>query len=157
MKEQINENKQYIIFNVGEEEYGIEITTAKEIVEKVKITPLPETEDFVLGLVNLRENIFPVIDTGKLLKIQHNTIKEQVQKIITIEHNDKIIGFVVDNIKGIKTVSTTNIKEPPNMIDSNPLIKSVYTDSDNELFIILDLLLVFDEIETEVEEGDLDV
>ena len=60
--------RQMIIFRIGREEFAIDIALTKEIVTMRPITPIPETEDYVLGVMNLRGNLVPVLDLRKRLR-----------------------------------------------------------------------------------------
>ena len=52
----------YLTFDLADEEYGLEILRVREIIGMMEITPVPRTPDFVLGVINLRGKVIPVVD-----------------------------------------------------------------------------------------------
>ena len=73
------EENQFVIFRVGRENYGINVMEVNEIItlNNLDITEIPKSPDYVLGVVNLRGNVIPLIDLRKKLgiTIEPNTMK----------------------------------------------------------------------------------
>jgi purine-binding chemotaxis protein CheW len=63
--------KQLVGFVIGEEMFGVDILTVQEIIRDATITPIPDSPDFLEGVINLRGSIIPVIDLRKRLKLVH--------------------------------------------------------------------------------------
>ncbi len=101
-----------LTFFLGEEEYGVEISTVREIIAMMKITPVPKTPQYVVGVINLRGTIIPVIDTRRRFEMDTVEYGEQTA-IIIIEINKLSIGFVVDKVEEVLSIDTENISEPP--------------------------------------------
>jgi purine-binding chemotaxis protein CheW len=89
---------QLVVFQLGEEEYAVDITQSKEIIKITKITNVPNTPDYVRGVINLRGQIVPVVDLRKRFNIQGRCEKE---KIITVEVRESLIGLVVDAVNEV--------------------------------------------------------
>jgi purine-binding chemotaxis protein CheW len=68
---------QMVGFGIADELFGVYILTVQEIIKDVTITPIPDSPDFIEGVVNLRGNIIPIIDLGKRLKLSKQTSGEQ--------------------------------------------------------------------------------
>ena len=56
------ESRQYVTFGLGEELFGVEVTRAREILDLVPVTKVPQTPDYLLGVINLRGQVVPVVD-----------------------------------------------------------------------------------------------
>ena len=64
---------QYVVFNIGEEEYGIEIEYTREIIKSAQITNVPNTDEHVVGVINLRGIIVPVVDLHSRFEIEEDS------------------------------------------------------------------------------------
>jgi len=96
MADKKNLNNQYIIFKLGKEEFGIEIKKVVEIQELFEITRVPKTPEYFKGVINLRGEIIPVIDTRKRLNLQSVPNTEDT-RIIVLDVKESIVGIVVDS------------------------------------------------------------
>lgn len=103
------EKKQIVIFQLSGEEYAVDITHSRQIIKLSKITPVPNTPDYVRGVINLRGQIIPVIDLKKRFSLPDSGEKE---KIITVEVRDILIGLLVDNIKEVLWYNVETELEP---------------------------------------------
>jgi purine-binding chemotaxis protein CheW len=104
-----------IVFRIGQEEFATDIKVAKEIVVMRPITPIPETHDFVEGVMNLRGNLIPVLDLRKRLRATYIEGHNQVRIIIaTIE--GKQTGLIVDGASEVIRVSEEMIEPVPDVV-----------------------------------------
>ncbi len=103
-EEYFNE-KQYLIFETAGNNYGIDILKIGEILKPVKVTRLPNAEVEVLGVINLRGNIVPVIDVRKVL-IKEYTKLTNFSRIIVCNIYNKNLGLLVE-----KVVEVQNLRE----------------------------------------------
>lgn len=104
----------YMIFRIGTEEYGIDISFVNEIIGLQRITNVPETEEYVRGLINLRGKIIPVIDVrlrfGKPLVDYHDRTC-----IIIITVDKMMVGLIVDAVAEVAVIGEDEISEPPSI------------------------------------------
>jgi purine-binding chemotaxis protein CheW len=107
--------RQLIVFKVGVEEFAIDILHLKEIVVMGNITPVPETEDYVSGVMNLRGNLVPVIDLKKRLRAS-KAGSERHCRIIIARLEGKLIGLIVDEASEVLKVSNDAVESPPDVI-----------------------------------------
>ncbi len=107
--------RQLIIFKVGVEEFAIDILHSKEIVVMSNITPVPETEDYVEGVMNLRGNLVPVIDLKKRLRAS-KAGGTRHERIIIAKLEGKFIGLIVDEASEVIKVTDEAIEPPPDVI-----------------------------------------
>src|ERR1700743_1077683 len=96
---------QLIAFSIGEQTYGVEITTVREIRAWNGATPLPNTRDYVRGVINLRGSIVPIFDLrARFGDGQTSPTKNHVVVVMSV--GDKWVGILVDAVSDILTAST---------------------------------------------------
>ena len=130
---------QYIVFSINQQSFGIEIFKIKEVLSYRKITPLPQMEGFIKGIINLRGAIIPVFDLSEKfnLPIEEYT---QFHVIIVVEISGRVMGIIVDEISDVLEIlpeefqTTGNL--PPNI--RREYLKGVGK-KDDEMIILLDM------------------
>ncbi len=103
---------QLIAFSIGEQVYGVEITTVREIRAWGGATPLPNTREYVRGVINLRGTIVPIFD----LRARFGDGKTDPTKnhvVVVLSVGDKWVGLLVDAVSDILTVSKDEIHNVP--------------------------------------------
>lgn len=103
----------YLTFNLDSETYGLEIASVKEIIEMVPITKIPESPEFVEGIINLRGDIIGVLDVRKRFLKDARPYDGQTC-IIVVEHEDYNLGLIVDSVNEVMTIEDDSISAPPN-------------------------------------------
>jgi len=133
-----NELIQVVGFNLEKETYGIDILNISEIIKPINITFIPNTLDFVLGVINLRGKIIPIVDLNKKFFSKFKDITQD-SRIIVVSVEDTTVGFLVDNIKKIYSIPKQNIENSPETVNENvqKYIKGVGK-LDEALVILLD-------------------
>ena len=106
----------YLSFSLGSEEYGISILKVKEIIGMIQITPLPQTPEYVKGVINLRGKVIPVIDLR--LRFGMNSIDYTDRTCIVVVEIDSNsgslhIGIVVDSVSEVINIKSTDIEDTP--------------------------------------------
>jgi len=114
MQTGINKNMQSVVFSLGKEEYGIEIGKVQEIIRLPAITRLPNTADYILGIINLRGCIIPVVDTKKKFMLIDSDITDDT-RIIIIEIGGKRIGLIVDEVSEVINIADERIVPADNI------------------------------------------
>lgn len=99
-------------FYVGDTLCGIDILTIQEINKHVDVTDVPQSPEYVQGVLNLRGKIVTVIDLGKKLGLSSIVQGENNSNII-VDSNDEHIGFVVDKISDVMTAESDKIEPAP--------------------------------------------
>lgn len=134
---------QIIAFTVGKEDYGLEIEKIQEVIRMKPIKQLPRTPPFILGVMNLRGNIIPVI--GLREKFGLEPLKyTQFTRIIVVNHRGKYVGMVVDDVNRVINVPLSNIEGNPEMVSDNTraLVRGVAKLQDQVIILVeLDYLL----------------
>lgn len=139
---------QVIVFSLGEERYGVEISQVKEIILPTQITRIPNVPAFVEGVLNLRGQIATIINLRKRLGKESKKNDENT-RIIVIEYNSATIGMMVDSVSEVKYLSSENIEEIPKFLalrDDSKFLKGVGKLEDG-LLTLMDLKELFSEEE----------
>jgi purine-binding chemotaxis protein CheW len=107
----------YLTFSLDKEEYGIGILKIKEIIGMLPITSVPQTPDFVKGVVNLRGKVIPVVDLRLRFGLAPIGYTERTC-IIVVEtagaSGDVVIGIMVDSVSEVLNIKGEDIEDTPN-------------------------------------------
>jgi purine-binding chemotaxis protein CheW len=140
---------QLVTFKIADEEFGVDISAVREINRTTRMTKLPNSPAFVDGIINLRGRVIPIIDMRKLLDMERRG-HDKDTRIIVVEHDDKMVGIVVDAVKEVLRIPSSIVGAPPEIasrIGSN-IIKSVGR-LENRLLILIDIDEIFTTINIE--------
>lgn len=102
----------FLTFQLGQEEYGIEIRFVTEVVGLQKITAVPDMPDFVKGVINLRGQVIPVMDVRKRFKMEPREYDDRTC-VVVVEVNETAIGMVVDEVREVQDIPEAQIDPPP--------------------------------------------
>lgn len=96
-------------FRLGQECYGIETRHVSQVVPLGDLTPVPCTPAFVLGIVNVRGRITPVIDIKKFFGLPDRGLTD-LHQVILVRGNDLELGLLADAIVGIRSVALASLQ-----------------------------------------------
>ena len=140
---------QLVSFVVGNEEFAIPILSVQEINRMMQITRVPQSPDFIEGVINLRGKIIPVMDLRKrfgLGALEHTNDS----RIVVVEIAGRVIGFTVDRVNEVLRIKNRIVEPPPNMVCG---IDTDYVQGvaklDDRLLILLDMDRLFSTEELE--------
>ncbi len=144
IKDQKDDILQLVSFNIGEEEFGVDILKVQEIIRLVEITRVPNAPSFVEGVINLRGKVIPVIDLRK--RIGMPSIQSSSEsRIVVVELENKIIGFLVDCVNEVLRISQSITEPPPSIIAGiNADYITAIGKLDDRILILLDLEKILD-------------
>ncbi len=145
---------QLVSFEVGDEEYAVPILSVQEINRMMQITRVPQSPEFVEGVINLRGKIIPVIDLRKRFGLTELENSDDV-RIIVVEVANRVIGFTVDRVNEVLRISSSIVEPPPSMVCG---IDTDYVQGvgklDDRLLILLHLEKLFSAAEiAEIDQG----
>lgn len=112
VQEEDTTKDQYLTFEIDNEDYGVSISNIKEIISICPITLVPETPEYLEGIINLRGDIIPVIDVRKRFGKMPREYDE-LTCIVVIEHDQFTIGLIVDRVKEVMYIEGDNVLPPP--------------------------------------------
>lgn len=106
----VNDSKQYITLKFDSEQYGIDITYIDNIVRLQPITRVPHTQDYFIGVINLRGEIISVMSMRKKFELpdKENT---NASRILILKVDGNKIGILVDEVREVVTLSDENIEK----------------------------------------------
>lgn len=135
----------YVIFKLEKEFYGLDIKNVLSIEKIDEYTRVPNTQAFVMGVINLRGEVVPIIDLKRKLGVGKTTIDSDT-RVIVVSDDDIVVGFVVEHSSEVLEIENENIDRPP-VSDVNKLsgyIKGVGRDNDRLIMIMDPVKLLSD-------------
>lgn len=143
---QENEKIQFITFRVNNYEYGIDIGIVKEIKGWVQATPLPNTHEYILGVINLRGAVVPIYDLRCRFGLGNTQpTANHVVMILTVD--DKKKGILVDAVSEIITIDVDEVMAVPSIENNNSsdsLFKGLVNFAD-QMIVLLEIEKIFDQ------------
>ncbi len=139
---------QQVIFNVGDEYFGIDILNIQEIIRYTQPTKVPKAPVFVEGVINFRGEIIPVINLDRVFGLDCDDKEYTV--IVVVETSQKMYGLLVENVLDIVSFGTSEIQPVPEFSNNE---KTRYLKSmakhDDQIVLMLDLdkLVDFEAVE----------
>jgi len=117
-EERAQERIQLVVLSLDKEEYALPIADVREVIKIPEITPIPESPDFVSGIINLRGRVIAVVDLEKRfhLKREHTDITPSY--IIIIDIDDTSFGVIVDEVTEVLQIPADSIHEAPDTVRS---------------------------------------
>lgn len=132
----------YVVFRLAEEQYGIPIDQVRSIETMLPITRIPGTERYVLGVMNLRGVIIPVIDLRLRLGLPANLLTGESRIIVIVPENGSEVGVVVDAAENVIDVSEEQIQPAGDAVNTIACIDGIAT-VDERIFALLDVESTF--------------
>ncbi len=145
---------QYVVFSVGNEEYGVPILTVQEIISMPSLTRIPGVPDYIPGIINLRGNVIPLYILRSKFNLDiEDQETESVVIIIQIDDN-KTVGMIVDSVSDVASITEENLRETP---DFSGAVDVKFVEKlgqiGNRIIIILSLANFFSDTENSVLEN----
>ena len=101
---------QAVVFKLGDQEYAFDIRYVKEILRVTDITTVPQTEDYVIGIINLRGTVTPIISLYKKFGFPEKELSGESRIIILNLRNDVQVGVIVDSVTEVMNIAKENIE-----------------------------------------------
>lgn len=136
---------QLVSFRLGQEEYGVEITKVQEIILMGEITKVPQTPEYIKGLINLRSSVIPIVDLRLRFGLPPQDTTDET-RIMVVNVRGKTIGIIVDAVSEVLRINKDQIAPPPPTVAGlgreylTGLVKL-----DKRLLILLDIERILDE------------
>ncbi len=142
----------YLTFSLADEEYGIGILKIKEIIGMMPITTVPQTPDFVKGVINLRGKVIPVIDLRLRFGMESIDYAERTC-IIVVEikgsQGPVLIGSVVDSVSEVLNIKSEDIEDPPTFganLNTEAILGMAKVDGTVKILLDIDQVLNIEEL-----------
>jgi purine-binding chemotaxis protein CheW len=130
---------QLVTFTLGNEEYAVNILNVQEINRITEITQVPNSPDYVEGVINLRGKVIPVINLRKKFNFE-NKPTDDTSRIIIMEIQGVTNGLIVDSVSEVLRIPSSSVEPPPPMSAElqSQFIKGI-AKMENRLIILIDL------------------
>jgi len=142
----------YLTFNMNDEEYGIGILKIKEIIGMMPITTVPQTPEFVKGVINLRGKVIPVIDLRLRFGVDAIDYTERTC-IIVVEIEGTAgtvqIGIVVDSVSEVLNIKGEDVEETPTFgtkLDTDYILGMAKMEGGVKILLDIDRVLSSDDL-----------
>lgn len=151
------ESRQYVTFGLDAELFGVEVTRAREILDLVPITKVPQTPDYLLGVINLRGQVVPVVDLRVKLGLpQVESTRDSCILVMEVQLDGEIltVGGLADSVREVLELRDDQIEPPPRM---GTKLRTEFIAGmgklDEQFLILLDIDRVFSSEETFLLQG----
>jgi purine-binding chemotaxis protein CheW len=114
----VEETKQYIVAKLDIEQFGIDIGYIDNIVRMQKITRIPKSQRYFKGVINLRGEVIPVMSLRLKFDLDDDVITNASRIIIIKLENSGMVGLIVDEVKEVVTLSSSEVEKPKASKDS---------------------------------------
>ena len=154
---EITETTQYLTFTLAEDIFAIDVTMAREILDVCDVTRVPQTPDYMLGVINLRGSVVPVIDMRLKFGMDH-VERTRDSCIVVVEVNidgeSVVVGALADSVREVLNLEPSQIEPPPRIGTrlNTEFIKGM-GNLDDRFVIILDINRVFSAEELSLVQG----
>ena len=142
----------YLTFHLGDEGYGLEILKVQEIIGMLEITKIPQTPNYVKGVINLRGKVIPVID----LRLKFGMPEQELTRktciiVVQVQKSDTalIIGIVVDEVSEVLNISGEQIEAAPSLgmqVNTHFILGMAKTESAVKILLDIEKVLSAEEM-----------
>jgi purine-binding chemotaxis protein CheW len=132
------DGRQYLTFDLGGQEYGVGILTVQEIRGWSAVTAIPHSPKWLLGVINLRGVVVPIVD----LRIRFNLDRVDFNEstvVIILNLVDRVVGVVVDAVSDVITLNSAQIKPTPGLGNTDTSHIIGFGTLDERMRILLDV------------------
>ena len=126
-------------FRLGGEEYAVMVESVREVLKRRELTMVPNTPDYITGVISLRGTMLPVIDLCIRLGITPG-VRDEKSRFVVVSPDEEDVGLIVDRVTGVHKIRENEIKPPPENIEHGGELLRGIVRKDDKLFIVLDLL-----------------
>ena len=132
---------QLIVFHAGDEEFAVPIGSVREIVRAGPVTPIPDSPDFIKGLINVRGEIVATVDLKNRFSLSAEAV--QPKHVLITQQEDNLFGLSVDEVTEVLRIPQAEIKPPHKLMTKihEEYVSGVVTHQER-LIILLDLAQV---------------
>jgi len=138
----IDKKNSYIDFRIGTEQFAVSVFKVLEIIQFDQITQVPDSSPYILGIINFRGSIVPVIDMHHRFNIDHNLENNNMVVIVDLQNKDKnvLMGLKVDQVTDVLEFEFSSIKSVPDLgVKYNPEFLEGFVEKDGRFIMVLNI------------------
>lgn len=158
-EERSDDEQQYLTFIMAGEEYGVDILTVQEIRGWEPTTVIPNSPDYIKGVINLRGTIVPIMDLRSrfgLERVEYSPVTVVIILKVETDRGERVMGIVVDAVSDVHSISDSDTKNSPELIEdlNTEFIRSLVSVDDNMIILLnVQRLLTIDKQLLSLAEG----
>ncbi len=146
--------QQYLTFCLGNETFAVDVAKTREVIDGINITDVPQTPDYMLGVINLRGGVVPVIDMRRKFSMEakEHTVDTCIIVLeVNVEGEPVIVGALADSVSEVLEIKAGQVEPPPRLGSklNTDFIQGMGNVDDN-FVILLDIDKVFSVEELEL-------
>ena len=138
---------QLVSFEVGGEEFGLDIVRVQEIIRMQPITRVPNAPMFLEGVINLRGKVIPVLSLRKRFGLQEQAADRET-RIVIADIGGTVLGFVVDRVCEVQRIACDAVEPPPALTKAERKYVAGIGRAGQRLVILLDMDRLISETES---------
>ncbi len=126
-----------VVFKIDNEEFAVSIIQVERILGYTEPTKIPESPDFIKGVITYQDEILPIMDLKKKFNLSDTKLKDN-PKIVVVKSEDKKVGLIVDLVSEVMNVDDSMIEEAPSIVKgiSNEYISGMIKLNDRIIILI---------------------
>ena len=128
---------QVVVLSLNGQGYALSINSVKEIIRMTDITKVPNSEESIKGIINLRGTVTPIVSLSKKFRLEESPYTDE-SRIIILNIEDRNVGIIVDSVTEVKMIPQDNIQAGAVLDDYNESYIGGIANLDDRLLIILE-------------------
>lgn len=146
VKEQVQteaEKSQYVVVRLGNEQYGIDIRYVENIVRMQRITRVPKMPDYLVGIINLRGEVLPVMSLRIKMNLEKDVYEKKSRIIVLKTAGEGELGVIVDEVSEVVTLEGTQVDKVDDLkLEGKAFVAGVGKRENGDLISLLDLSMI---------------
>ena len=146
VKEQVQaeaEKSQYVVVRLGNEQYGIDIRYVENIVRMQRITRVPKMPDYLVGIINLRGEVLPVMSLRIKMNLEKDVYEKKSRIIVLKSADEGNLGVIVDEVSEVVTLESTQVDKVDDLkLEGRAFVSGVGKRENGDLISLLDLSVI---------------
>ncbi|MDI6726855.1 MAG: chemotaxis protein CheW [Smithellaceae bacterium] len=130
----INNPTQLAVFTLEGHKYALNISVIERVLRSAEITPLPDSPDIVMGIINLQGMVIPVVNVRRRFRLREREM-DLCDHIIIAKTAKRMVALLVDEVLGISDYSTGHIVQPGEIMPSMDFVEGVVKTADGMILI----------------------
>ena len=135
----VTEEKKYIAFKIGDENFAIDIFSINTIIELPQITSMPGAEAHYRGIIYLRGEVIPVLSLRRMMGLEDDVFTRSTKIVVVTLEKNKQVGIIVDQVMDVISVADEEIKESSAFLKGCEYLVSGVGKIDGELYSMVNL------------------
>jgi purine-binding chemotaxis protein CheW len=136
--ETMQQEIELLSFRLGGEQYALPVADVREVLKVVQLTSVPNTPDYVPGIMSHRGTMLPILDLCRRFGLAPG-VNDAKSRIVIVSVNDEEVGLLVDRVTGVFRIFPDEIKPAPENIEQREEFLRGIARKDDKLYILLDL------------------